>query len=324
MKKYFKYQAKAPDRIYKSKNGKGNLDIYQWGNNLHYSGDKWSRSETRNIKFNIKNFREKLFSWIEDELKNDFSSEELKLIRERDNSILDNLLSQWRSSYDISIYHDKYYIFETINCGIFVTGKINKGDNSHIGLGSPIFNSLDYLLALGYEPKTILDFGAGIGISSIFYALCFPQSKIYIIEENPLSVKIIKRLIKELNLENIYFGDQLENYDCGLFFESVEHIKDLSRDAENIGAPFPFLDPYFNKINDVIIQSSYWKKNRTSIGHFDRYDFGDGIIEEARKGKWGLDFPKKLKSKFNFIKDNRLQFFQTFPHIFWKNNLWEK
>jgi tRNA G26 N,N-dimethylase Trm1 len=266
MKKYFKYQDEVPDKIYKTKNGKGIHSLYQWGNNLHYNGEKWNRSEIRNIRFDIKNFREKLFSWIEDELKDDFSTEELKLIRERDNSILDRLLSQWRSSYDISIYHDKYYIFETINCGIFVTGKINKGDISHIGLGSPIFNSLDYLLSLGYQPKTILDFGSGIGMSSIFYSLIFPQSQIYIIEENPHSVKIIKRLIKELNLTNIHFGDKLENYDCGLFFESVEHIKDLSRDSENIGSPFPFMNNYFNRINDLIVQSSYWKKNRTSIG----------------------------------------------------------
>jgi FkbM family methyltransferase len=56
-----------------------------------------------------------------------------------------------------------------------------------------IFLLKDYLPASSTNPKTILDIGSGTGLSSIYYATFFPQSKIYSLEPSGKSFEMLRK-----------------------------------------------------------------------------------------------------------------------------------
>jgi FkbM family methyltransferase len=51
----------------------------------------------------------------------------------------------------------------------------------------------DYGFDLGFEPKTIVDLGANIGLSSVFFALCYPSTSILAVEPNASNFGMLQR-----------------------------------------------------------------------------------------------------------------------------------
>lgn len=314
-KKYlsFKYQKNAPSGYMVSKKGKGKTEYTFWNNNKfqhHYNGQY---QKTVGVCYDIPNFTRKEILDIAKNIIPKHAHLNLLGVDQKNNHVLKNLESKWHQNKDIAMYDEEDYFFETVNCGINMTAEINQKGN--MSGRCAIYNGfmwLDHLVSIGdiKEPKTIIDVGAGIGISSIYYAYHHPNCTVYVDEANPYSVQFINEACKHLNIKNIIIGDELESYDFGFFFEVVEHIQ--SNYDTKIGQPFPWADNYLNKIKTGLIYRTYWKG--IHIGHFDKYDF-DGNVVDVKKG--GTEF-KKCMEKRGWKKDNRHSFFGHKPIFFWK------
>ncbi len=59
----------------------------------------------------------------------------------------------------------------------------------------------DYWIPKGINPKIILDIGANIGISAIYFAIRYPTAEIYAFEPMPDNYKLLEKNVREY--ENI-------------------------------------------------------------------------------------------------------------------------
>jgi len=307
-RKHFDYQNQPPT-------GRRNTRKYQyvqWGDVEHH----WHGGflQTRGFKPVIPGVtREWLLDVYREELKSEFQPEELDQLGDRDGAIVTDLLKTWREDFNTSVYDDPRYVFETVSCGLNVTGMLT---GSKLRNASPILHTLMWWDHLDYTPETLIDVGAGIGLSSIWFAYFMPTTQVYASESNEASVRLIERVRDDLNLSNLHIGDSLETYDCGVFFEVVEHIQ--SDYDKTTGAPFPWLDTYLERIKTNFVYSTYWSKNEISVGHFDRYDFGNGPLD-APLG-WGRKFHKEIVKR-GWDHDRRHDFYGSLPNVFWKQRL---
>jgi len=66
---------------------------------------------------------------------------------------------------------------------------------------SEVFENQYYRLPLRFAPATILDLGANIGLSAIYFARCYPESRIACVEPMPENVRLLIRNLKENAIE---------------------------------------------------------------------------------------------------------------------------
>jgi len=306
-RKYFDYQNEEPT-------GRRETRMYeyvQWGDKEHHYNGKYL--QTRGYDFQIPGVtKDSILEIYRDELSGQFTDTELEQLGDKDSEILSNLLHKWRDSWDLGIYSDPYYVFETVSCGINVTAML-QGDK--LRNTSPVIHTLMWWDHLGYEPKTIIDVGAGVGLSSVWMASRYKNTQVYVDEISPLSVQLLRRTKKELGLENLHIGDQLDRYDAGTFYEVVEHIQ--SPDDPTIGTPFPWTDRYLERLENSFVYSTYWTKNESSVGHFDKYDFGKGVSDKPRT--WGREMKKSMNER-GWHLDQRPDFYGSLPKFFWRTD----
>jgi FkbM family methyltransferase len=62
---------------------------------------------------------------------------------------------------------------------------------------SEVFENQYYRMPLHPAPATILDLGANIGLSAIYFARCYPESRIACVEPMPGNLKLLVRNLKE-------------------------------------------------------------------------------------------------------------------------------
>lgn len=74
----------------------------------------------------------------------------------------------------------------------------NFGSDSFIH--GEVFELKYYDLALPFVPKTILDLGANIGLTCIYFSRCFPQARIAAVEPVPTNLRLLRR---NLNLNGV-------------------------------------------------------------------------------------------------------------------------
>lgn len=70
---------------------------------------------------------------------------------------------------------------------------INVDDVSLFWALKDVFIDREYDIELTYEPKIIVDLGANIGISTLFFAAKYPQAKIHAFEPNPQTFEVLER-----------------------------------------------------------------------------------------------------------------------------------
>lgn len=308
----FPYMSRPWDSVRKSKN-KGLYDYYEWNGFEHHEDGKFKDEPSFNPGFAPVDgkFGSRMKDIIRRVMRrHGYSEDQLKLLFKKEHQILDDLLDLWQSNYDIAIYDDPLYAFETIHCGVHVTGRITNGKRQMTEC-STVRHVLCWLRHNGIVPKTILDVGPGIGISSIFLALEFPDSTIYVDEANPLSVDIIKEFCKELSISNVVFGDILPKYDFICMLEVIEHIQ--SEDDKMMGDPTQWLKERLDKTT-LWCYSTYWRRI-DSVGHFPKYRF-NGHIETNPK-KFKPEFHKMVtgwgwycNDQYAYRNDNYLKFYQ--------------
>lgn len=66
---------------------------------------------------------------------------------------------------------------------------------------SEVFENHYYRLPLRVAPATILDLGANIGLSAIYFARCYPESRIACVEPMPGNLKLLIRNLRENAVE---------------------------------------------------------------------------------------------------------------------------
>jgi hypothetical protein len=304
-RKYFDYQRTKPT----SRRKTAKYEYASWGNKEHHWNGKFLQTRGYDPSIPGVSF-ESLVETYKDELKQDFTEIELNQLGDKNGDIISSLLLQWRKDFDISIYDNPYYVFESVSCGLNVTGMI---EADKLRNTSPVFHTLMWWDHLDYKPKTILDVGAGVGLSAIWFAYHMPETEVYVAEVNELSIRLLERVRKDLGLKNLHFGDVLDEYDAATFYEVVEHIQ--SRSDIKTGAPFPWLDKYLTRIKENFVYSTYWTKYDTSVGHFNLYDFGQGLLNNPKT--WGRNFHKEIVKR-NWSHDRRHDFYGSLPNIFWK------
>jgi len=86
-----------------------------------------------------------------------------------------------------------------------------------------VFVDRKYDVATEQDPRSILDLGAHIGVSALFFRRRFPSARIVAIEASPSLIPILKRNTRELNVEvhhlavaasegTVYFQESTESW----------------------------------------------------------------------------------------------------------------
>lgn len=214
-----------------------------------------------------------------------------KLNFKKKSALLTQLANEWMSKRDTSIYGDPRYLYESIHCGIYVSGEIHKtgsiGKWCEIDKLCKVFD----LLKLKNKNLKIVDLGAGLGLTTIWMAYTMPNSTVYYLDASPESESIVGDMCARGGITNLKFikslGEIEGEIDVATGFEFVEHIEDPVE--KGVGKPFLGIDSVLNKIKDngIFMYSTMWnaeQNNGSTIGHFLTYDFdGKRLVMPAGK-----------------------------------------
>jgi len=96
-------------------------------------------------------------------------------------------------------------------------------DYSALKVLGQVFVDRKYDVATEQDPRSILDLGANIGVSALFFRRRFPSARIVAIEASPSLIPILKRNTRELNVEvhhlavarsegTVYFQESKESW----------------------------------------------------------------------------------------------------------------
>ncbi len=105
-----------------------------------------------------------------------------------------------------------------------------------------IFRNFEYKVTLSKKPKVILDAGANIGFSAIYFANQFTDAKIYAIEPETANLEVLKKNIRRyrniqsvegaLWLENTMINIKHPNSDASAF--QVENSSNKKKNAQQV------------------------------------------------------------------------------------------
>jgi FkbM family methyltransferase len=113
--------------------------------------------------------------------------------------IADDFNSRCRLAVDFILYHLLKFLpvsvrdrERTVRCanGITLTYRLNRGDLQSI---REVFLQESYRLPFCLQPRSLVDLGANIGITSIWFSQHYPIEKIIAIEPNPNNADILRR-----------------------------------------------------------------------------------------------------------------------------------
>jgi 2-polyprenyl-3-methyl-5-hydroxy-6-metoxy-1,4-benzoquinol methylase len=211
---------------------------------------------------------------------------------QKNSQMLQNLANIWMSKRCVSIYADPNYIYESLHCGLYVSGEIHK--KGHVGkwcIIDKLCKTFD-LLGMKNDKLIIADLGAGIGLTTIWMAYFLPNSKVYYTDASPESILLVKEMCKLANISNLHIVNSLDEIKEGYLdvvtgFEFVEHIEDPKR--KGVGMPFLGINDALNMLSakGMFMYSTMWnaeQNNGSTVGHFLKYDF-DGQVLTMPAGK---------------------------------------
>ena len=211
---------------------------------------------------------------------------------QKNSQMLKSLANNWMNNRCVSIYNDPNYIYESLHCGLYVSGEIHK--KGHVGkwcIIDKLCKTFD-LLGMKNDNLIIADLGAGIGLTTIWMAYFLPNSKVYYTDASPESILLMKEMCKLANINNLHVVSSLSDIKEGYLdvvtgFEFVEHIEDPSR--KGVGLPFLGINDALNMLSNkgMFMYSTMWnaeQNNGSTVGHFLKYDF-DGQVLTMPAGK---------------------------------------
>jgi len=231
-----------------------------------------------------------LIDFLEDIYVNDlgFTNAVFKANHKKDPPILQPLYDQWYQTRDPSwLYNLKEYAFETLNCNLYVTVKLHKSGKTD--KFATIKNILAHLELLDYDSKddfNVLDLCSGMGLTTLMIAKRFPNANVYYNELNPASRTIFSKLLQKSGLKNVIVLDSEEIADDDIEIDVItacEAVEHIPSSQQGVGAPFPWLDQFLNKMPGgghflyETMWNSEWNNGKT-LGHFRSYQFDHDLV----------------------------------------------
>jgi FkbM family methyltransferase len=102
-----------------------------------------------------------------------------------------------------------------------------------------IFLFNQYRREPGPDPKSILDLGANIGASALFYRRLYPNAKIVCVEANPAIVEILARNTAPLNVEVIHAAVAPTSGTIDFFISDESWAGTTTPGSEGVRVPVP-------------------------------------------------------------------------------------
>lgn len=193
----------------------------------------------------------------------------------------------WRSTRDCNwLYNHPDYKWDSVSCSIYCS------PGSALGLVS-------WLKKNGYQPKRMMDFGAGPGFTSLLIAANFPDAQVEHVEINPELSALCRWFARELKIDNIVTTKVATGkYDVISAFEVVEHFS--AKGQPGVGDPMTETDVLMLSAaheNTVFSYATEWgaEKNYQALGHFREYTFDGkkvGFLNQP-----GGQFTKAMKRR---------------------------
>lgn len=165
---------------------------------------------------------------------------------------------EWQPKGDLSFYGGIEYAWQTFDCW-------NKWSNNTMR------SSLKWMTEHYDRPTSILDFGAGIGATTVQIALTFPDAKVWYSNVEGYQRETAEKLFKRVGLPNIVMADSgPEPHDCIFAIELFEHIKE----------PIPELDALLCYDPAVVVDGSSFHVDE--CGHWDEYLSAGATVTKRR------------------------------------------
>lgn len=192
------------------------------------------------------------------------------------------------SEMDYSFYDSKEYIWTTYTCW-----------NSWTKNSTFLF--INALKTIGYKPKRILDFGAGIGLSTLAIAKAFPEAEVLYYNVGDIQYNVFESLRKSSGLTNVKATREYLNVDVDVYvaFEVFEHFAN----PEEVIRPIAEQES-----TKMICHASSFTQPGT--GHFNQYRFEGKQFAQVNPftGEKMKDFKEKtLKSEWTRGKSVSVQ-----------------
>lgn len=223
---------------------------------------------------------------------NEYTGCNIKKLKETED-IFRNLFNKWVIEYkdtgnDEAVYEEDDFLWNALTCYVHHTkGYINEMHKLFI--------------KLNYEPKIILDFGSGIGLSTLHLANKFPNAEIIYCNIGYAQKKIFIKLLRKYPHKNIKIIKDINNIvvDTICCFELFEHIKE----------PEQMLDVLLKLNPTYLIEASSFKCF-DAPGHYDNYIYKGNIITNT-----------EMKQKFSMLVKSKgfEKIWKIYKHKCWND-----
>ena len=303
-------------------------DVYEYHK---FSGTKLKRNKTftppniKDLGFNdLQDFKDFVFNEGSKILNTTPQRLKNELDKPNKSQTLMNIGKLWEKNLDVDeLYGNDEYLMETIHCGIHVSSSINKQGFPEIN--KCLYKLLLTLYQMGYvhrdrkgESFHLIDFGSGMGMTTLFLAQLLPNSTIYYNELNKKSRELFSSLLKKSGLTNVKMieeeeWDKLPPLDFIVGIEFFEHIP--HPENSKIGSPMLVVDEWLSRMkkDGVLLMNTYWDDSNQdipSLGHFEDYVFDDN--EMVKRWSKGKSSPQKM-----FDKNMKNRGFQRLDGVYW-------
>ena len=204
--------------------------------------------------------------------------------------------SEWQPKNDLSFYNGVDYAWDVLDCWTnwsYTTAR----------------TAIKWL-AEHRQPKSILDFGAGVGATTVQFALAFPDARVTYQNVSGYQLDAAKLLFNSCGLQNVRVTDELDclefEHDTVLLIELLEHLRE----------PLALLPDVIDDTTKTIVDASSFHVNE--VGHWNEYII-DGAVRSKRATRAAVT---KEFTKIGFLPSYKVYkekaFWNNVPRIFVK------
>jgi SAM-dependent methyltransferase len=176
---------------------------------------------------------------------------------------------------NFNLYQDKEYIFEVIESFKYTKESIRRTKN--------LIDSNEITI------NSILDYGCGLGLSTLYFSFLFPTAKVYAYDLSKNNLEFLSLIKEKYRFENVSIlnsEDALPKADLCAFFEVIEH-------NENIDSFFNFM---LKAANKYFVYTS--KCDSEYLGHFETYIINNNQVKVTKLKR---ELNKLIKEKYALI-----------------------
>ena len=169
-----------------------------------------------------------------------------------------------------------------------------------------VFLSMDYYVSLNTDKPNIIDCGANVGITTLFFKYLYPKSKILAIEPSPSTFKFLEKNIRYNNISNVSLLNYAVSNSEGevSFFNSSYKpggstmVEDVYRDKKSSG------NVYFEEIKVKSIKLSDYIKEKVHLLKMD-IEGAEGLVFADLDDNKIFDYIENIVFEYHYNKKNK-------------------